>query len=57
MEGQLIGIGQIVGQKRAYFLAVRQPEKGGEKFLKLTERSGGRHTYVSINLRFVCSPA
>jgi len=41
---------QIVGQKRAYFLAVRQPEKGGEKFLKLTERSGGRHTYVSINL-------
>jgi len=40
---------QIVGQKRAYFLAVRQPEKG-ERFLKLTERSGGRHTYISINL-------
>ena len=49
---KLIGIGQIVGQKRAYFLAVRQPEKGGERFLKLTERSGGRHTYISINLRF-----
>jgi len=40
---------QIVGQKRAYFLAVRQPEKG-EKFLKLTERSGGRYTYISVNL-------
>ena len=42
---------QIVGQKRAYFLAVRQPDKG-ERFLKLTERSGGHHTYISINLRF-----
>jgi len=40
---------QIVGQKRAYFLAVRQPDNG-ERFLKLTERSGGRHTYISINL-------
>lgn len=40
---------QVVGQKRAYFLAVRKPEIG-EKFLKLTERSGGKHTYVSINL-------
>jgi len=40
---------QIVGQKRAYFLAVRQPDQG-ERFLKLTERSGGHHTYISINL-------
>lgn len=28
---------------------MRKPEIG-EKFLKLTERSGGKHTYVSINL-------
>ena len=48
---QQISFAQIVGQKRAYFLAVRQPEKG-ERFLKLTERSGGRYTYISVNLRF-----
>ena len=41
---------QVVGQKRAYFLAVRQPA-AGERYLKLTERSGGRpRVYVSVNL-------
>ena len=41
---------QVVGQKRAYFLAVREPA-AGERYLKLTERSGGRpRVYVSVNL-------
>jgi len=28
----------------------RSSQGKGERFLKLTERSGGHHTYISINL-------